>query len=241
MNNLPYEVEPDDPNAPPIGLIVLQTDETIEQEMRWYFADHPSPIYVSRIRSDAHVNCGSLSAMQQGLALAADLLPKARPYPVVGYGCTSASSVIGSDQVESLVRKTCKVATVTNPLRAAVACARHWGISRLALLSPYIEEVSRPLRQSFARQGICTDLFASFGEDEEAKVVRISGKSVVEAASRLGKDTSVEGVFISCTNLRTYAAIPEIEALIGKPVLSSNQSLAWHMKRLAVAGSDEAP
>jgi maleate isomerase len=235
MKYLPYELDPDNPAAPPMGLIVLQTDETIEQEMRQYFLGHPSPIYVTRIRSGAQVNHETLSAMETDLAAAADLLPKARPFPVVGYGCTSASSVIGSERVEQLVQSACKVSTVTNPLRAAAACAQDHGISKLALLSPYIEEVSRPLRRAFANEGISTDLFASFGESEEAKVVRISTRSLIEAASSLGSDSSVEGVFISCTNLRTYAAIPQIQDIIGKPVLSSNQSLAWHMRRLCGA------
>ena len=39
---LPYEVDPDDPKSPPMGIIVLQTDETIEPEFARYFADHPS-------------------------------------------------------------------------------------------------------------------------------------------------------------------------------------------------------
>ncbi|MEM8979799.1 MAG: Asp/Glu racemase [Pseudomonadota bacterium] len=232
-SRVPYELSEDDPSAPPIGLIVLQADETMELEFRHAFRDHPSPIFVTRIASSPEVTTQSLGAMQAGLAAAADLLPKARPYPVVGYGCTSASAVIGSESVEKLVQRTCDTAAVTNPLRAAIACARDRGLSKLALLSPYIEEVNVPLREGFAQSGISTDVFATFGEAEEAKVVRISTASVVEAASKLGADPNVEGVFLSCTNLRTLAAIPEIEARIGKPVLSSNQSLAWHIKRLS--------
>ncbi len=232
MTTLPYSIEPDDPRICPMGLIVLQTDETIEPEFRTLFAQDPSPIYVTRIPSGANVNTDTLAQMQQDLPAAADLLPKARPYRVVGYGCTSASSVIGSDPVERLVKQTCNTASVTNPLKAAAACAADHGVVRFALLSPYIEEVNTPLRQAFAKYGISMDVFGTFGESEEAKVVRISTVSVVEAAVRLGSDDAVDAVFLSCTNLRTLKAIPKIEARIGKPVLSSNQSLAWHMKRL---------
>ncbi len=235
MSTLPYTLDPDDPSAVPMGLIVLQTDETIEPEFRSLFIDDKSPLYVSRIPSGAEVNTGTLAQMETDLPAAADLLPKARPYRVVGYGCTSASSVIGSDRVEQMVMQTCNTATVTNPLRAASACARHLGVSKFALLSPYIEEVNTPLRRAFAEQGIAMDVFGTFGESEEAKVVRISTDSVVDAAVRLGRDSTVDAVFLSCTNLRTLTAIPRIEAQIGKPVLSSNQSLAWHMKQLNVS------
>lgn len=237
MANVPYELDPDDPAAPPLGLIVLQTDETIEADFRHYFSANPSPIFVSRIPSGHEVSTETLSAMQADLANAAYLLPKSRRYPVVGYGCTSASSVIGSEEVERLVQRTCEVDVVTNPLRAAIACAANHGISKLAVLSPYVEEVNEPLRAGFAKGGVATDVFATFGEPEEEKVVRISKSSIVDAAVKLGSDSAVEGLFLSCTNLRTLDAIPEIEKEIGKPVLSSTQSLAWHMKALVAANS----
>jgi len=235
MSHLPYRLDADDPAAPPIGLIVLQADETLEPEMRQYFRDHPSPVYVSRIASAPEVTRDDLAAMAPGLSQAADLLPKARAFAAVGYGCTSASAVIGSQKVEALVRQSCATAHVTDPLRAATACAAHLGVSRFALLSPYIAEVSAPLRAAFARAGISTEVFGSFGEAQEAKVARISQGSIIEAATALGSDPNVDAVFISCTNLKTRTAIPEIRERLGKPVLSSNQSLAWHTQRLALA------
>lgn len=235
MNTLDCTFDDDDPNAQPMGLIVLQTDETLEPEFSAAFGDHPSPIYVSRIASAKTVSTDTLGEMEHLLPAAADLLPKARPYRVVGYGCTSASSLIGSEQVEKLVQRTCDTAFVTNPLRAALACAKELGLSKLALLSPYIEEVNDPLRRAFATGGVSMDVFGTFAQAEEAKVVRISIQSIVEAACKLGADPGVEGVFLSCTNLRTRDAIPQISAAIEKPVLSSNQSLAWHMRRLNAA------
>lgn len=232
MSYLSYTLDKDDPAASPMGLIVLQTDETIEPEFNAYFADRSCPIYVSRIPSGAEVTTDMLANMEKALPAAADLLPKVRPYKVVGYGCTSASSVIGSTLVERMVQKTCHAAVVTNPLRAASACAAHLGVSKFALLSPYVEEVNEPLRQAFAENGVSMDVFGSFGEAEESKVVRISRRSVVDAALKLGANPLVEAVFISCTNLRTFDAIPEIEKSLNKPVLSSNQSLAWHMRQL---------
>ncbi|MEW2916994.1 aspartate/glutamate racemase family protein [Ruegeria sp. ANG10] len=235
MSYLPYTLDADDPAASPMGLIVLQTDETIEPEFNAYFADRTCPIYVSRIPSGTEVTTDTLAQMERALPAAADLLPKIRPYKVVGYGCTSASSVIGSEQVERMVQETCNTAVVTNPLRAASACAAHLGVSKFALLSPYIEDVNEPLRRAFAENGVSMDVFGSFGEAEESKVVRISRRSVVDAALKLGADSSVEAIFLSCTNLRTFDAIPEIQERLGKPVLSSNQSLAWHMRELNLA------
>ena len=235
MTYVPYTLDEDDPQAPPLGLIVLQVDETIEPEFSKIFSGRKSPLYVTRIPSGIEVTPESLAEMEEALPAAAGLLPSARPFRVVGYGCTSASSVIGSERVEELVKQSCNTKEVTNPLRAATACAADLGVSRFALLSPYIEEVNAPLRAAFSENGITMDVFGTFGQAEEAKVARISVQSVIEAATELGSDPSVDAVFISCTNLRTIEAIPEIRKRIGKPVLSSNQSLAWHMGRLNLA------
>lgn len=235
MKQFPYQLTEDDRRAPPMGLIVLQSDETLEPDFHHYFSSHTSALYVSRIPSSASVTKETLAAMEHDLPQASRLLPNARTYAVVGYGCTSASCVIGSDRVAELVRQGCDTAAVTNPLRATSAVAAHLGVSKLALVSPYIEEVNAPLRSAFAELGLSTDVFGSFEQSDEAAVVRISPASVVDAAIALGADPAVEAVFLSCTNLRTLKAIPQIEAALQKPVLSSNQAMALHMKWLCAA------
>lgn len=233
MKNCSYALDQDDPATAPYGLIALQSDETIESEFSRYFSDHLRPLYVSRVQSSEDVTNETLAAMEQALPAAVSLLPSARTYSVVAYGCTSGSSVVGSDTVERLVRQNCDTHDVTNPLRATIACAADKSVSRFALLSPYIEEVNTSLRTAFAESGLSTDVFGTFGVKEEAKVVRISAQSVIDAAIKLGADPKVEAVFISCTNLRTIEVLAPIAKRIGKPVLSSNQALAWHMRHLA--------
>lgn len=232
MTALPYELTPDVPESAPMGLIVLSVDETLELEFRQDFATSPASIYVSRIHSATEVSTESLGAMDSQLAAAADLLPKTRHYPVVAYGCTSASAVIGSDRIEQIVKSTCDVAMVTNPLRAAIAQAEAAQVSRFALLSPYVEEVNVPLRAAFAKAGLTTDVFGTFAEPSEAKVARISDASILDAALRLGADPNVEALFLSCTNLRTRQVLPQIRERLKKPVFSSNQCLSWHMQQV---------
>ena len=122
---------------------------------------------------------------------------------------------------------------MTNPLLAATEYAKHIGVTKLALLSPYIEEVNTPLRKAFETNGLSTEAFGTFGEGKEEKVARISERSTIEAAITLGQKESVEAVFISCTNLKTFNCLDKIASEINKPVFSSNQSLAWHMKKLS--------
>jgi maleate isomerase len=74
---------------------------------------------------------------------------------------------------------------------------------------------------------------SSFNQSDDFTVARISSASILNAILAIGARREVDGIFVSCTSLRTLKIIPEAEARIGKPVISSNQALAWHLLRLA--------
>ena len=228
-----FHLSSNENSPPPMGLIVLQVDETIEGEFREAFRTSKNQIFVTRIPSGLEVTAKTLSSMEDHISASAKLLPQSREFSVIGYGCTSASAIIGSEKISDLIKSGCSTREVTNPLLAATEYAKHLGVTKLALLSPYIEEVNTPLRKAFEINGLSTEAFGTFGEGQEEKVARISESSTIGAAITLGQDPSTEAVFISCTNLRTFNCLGKIANKIDKPVFSSNQSLAWHMKKLS--------
>jgi maleate isomerase len=218
--------------APALGLIVLQPDETLEGEMR-VMLPLETALYVSRVPSADAVSSETLATMALHLQGSAALFPKAAQFASIGYGCTSGSAEIGSDRIAGFIRGGATTAHVTNPLSALIAACQHLGIARLALLSPYVAEVSAKLCDALAASGIETPVFGSFDEAEEAKVVRIDGPSIIAAATDLAHQGGVDAIFLSCTNLRTLSVIDAIEDVTGLPCLSSNQVLAWHMANAA--------
>lgn len=222
-----------------MGLVVLQTDETIEHDFKRIYADLNVDLYVTRVPSGADVTGDTLASMSDHLPTAAGLLPGALHFDIVGYGCTSGSAVIGADKVENLVKSACSTRQVTNPLNSLVDQCRARGVHNIGLLSPYTSSVSQTLRDVLQGIGIATPVFGSFDEAEEAKVAKISPASIRDAAIDIGRSPLVDCVFLSCTNLRTLDVIPEIESELGKPVFSSNQVLAWNMARLAGIQTDQ--
>jgi maleate isomerase len=234
VTDIPYEMGPRIGTRATLGLIVLQSDETIEQDFRRLFPEDDIAIYASRVPSGLEVSPDTLAEMAENLPASSDLFPKSISFDVVGYGCTSGTAVIGADQVASLVKSRCETPHVTNPLTSLIAQCRAKNVTRLALVSPYVESVSQTMRDRLSEAGIETPIFGSFGVAEEAKVARIAQASIEAAAINLAKGTDVDAVFLSCTNLRTLEAIPNIEAALGIPVFSSNQALAWHMSTLAM-------
>lgn len=212
-----------------LGLIVLQTDETLEYDLRRILPGEGVALYTSRVASAPDVSTKTLAQMEQALPTAAGLLPPAIDFDAVGYGCTSGSAIIGAPRIAALIRSNCRTAIVTDPLTALIAACSKLSISRLAFLSPYVEDVSARLRRCLADADISTPHFGSFDEAMETNVARIDGPSVVAAAIDLYRRGESDAVFLSCTNLQSLDVITEIEAVCDCPVLSSNLVLGWHM------------
>jgi maleate isomerase len=74
---------------------------------------------------------------------------------------------------------------------------------------------------------------ASFHLEGDPDMNRISPACLIEHGRTLGAAADVDALFLSCTGVRTRQVIAPLEHLLGKPVLSSNQALAWEMLRLA--------
>lgn len=226
----PYTLAPEDTHR--LGLIVLQSDETIEADFRRLMPAEVT-LFVSRVPSGTDVTPESLQAMANNMTGAAALFPRGMVLSSVGYGCTSGTAQIGAGRVHDLIRQGVEADAVTDPVSALIDSCQSRGIARLAFLSPYIEAVSARLRDTLAASGIETPVFGSFDEANEARVVRITWASIIAAAERLVDGADVDALFLSCTNLRTLDVIAPLEARLGMPVLSSNLVLAGHMAKLA--------
>ncbi|MBY4891623.1 Asp/Glu racemase [Rhodobacteraceae bacterium N5(2021)] len=240
MTHLPYALTEDRP--PQLGMVVLQSDETLEADLGRLLPQR-AELLVTRIPSSDTVSCDSLGEMARDLTAAASLLPRGAKLAVVGFGCTSGTAQIGAGRIAQLTRAGVETQAVTDPVSALIAACRQLGLSRLALVSPYVEEVSTRLMDVLAEAGIEIAAFASFNEANEARVVRIAPGAIVDAARATVAQAPCDAVFLSCTNLRTLDVIAPIEAELGLPVLSSNLVLAWHMAHLAglkAAGIDAA-
>ncbi|GAA0786084.1 Asp/Glu racemase [Roseibium denhamense] len=215
------------------GLIVLQADETMENEFRTLFDLKGVTLNHARIPSAPDVTPDTLMRMKEQLTGTAALLPSARPLDVIGYGCTSASTIIGSDTVAAAVQKAHPTAKVTNPAAAVIAALQKLKVKKIGVVTPYIAEVSKAVVTLLENNGFTADKVGSFGQSEEAVVARIAADSVEAAICSVGDAPDIEAVFASCTNLRTFPIIEACEAKLGKPVISSNSALAWHMMQLA--------
>ena len=216
-----------------IGLLVLESDQTMEWEFR-ALTDLPGvSVYHARLANDVTVTPETLGRMEQELPIAAGLLPGYMGLNAIGYGCTSGATIIGEARVADIFETLHPGIPSTNPLTAAKTALQALGVKRLGLLTPYSPEVTQAMQDRFNETGIAVTVVGSFYEESDLVVGKIDSSSILKAAITIGQSPDVDGVFISCTSLRAASIIEKAERTLGKPVTASNHALAWHLLRLA--------
>ena len=216
-----------------IGLLVLESDQTIEWEMRLMTHLSGVSMYHSRLANDVVVTPETLAKMETELPISAKLLPDYLALNAIGYGCTSGSTIIGEDRVADILDAIHPGVPSSNPLTAAKAALSVLGVKTLGLVTPYTPDVTQAMQDRFEEAGIQIEAVGSFYENSDEIVGRIDPSSILEAAIAIGSSDRVDGVFISCTSLRAAGIVHRAEALLKKPVTASNHALAWHLLRLA--------
>lgn len=148
----------------------------------------------------------------------------------VTYACTSGSfvnGVAGAGRISAaMVRGGAPRATTTS--EALLEALEYLGVSRVAVATPYVPELTERLEAFLQEAGRSVASTGSLGLDGDIwKVPYAETARLVREA-----DTpDAEVIFVSCTNLPTYDLIAPLEQELGKPVLSANQVTAWSALR----------
>ena len=231
---LPYEIDPNFKKTPSIGLIVLATDYTIEAEFRLILQKFPTVrLYHSRIANSDSITPDSLADMASRIANCASTLTPGSEIDVIAYGCTSATVTIGEEEVFRLIKSAKPGSLVTTPITAAFAAFRAFGVKRIGLLTPYIEQVNKSIIRCIQQGGFDVPILGTFEEERDSVVSRISKDSIENAVWEITQASDLDAVFVSCTSIQMVDFCGQLEKDIGLPITSSNHAIAWHTLRLA--------
>ena len=220
------------PGAHRIGLIALASDHATERDFMNMRPGDEVVIYTSRVRSVNPCTVANLRAMAPLLTEAASLiLPESR-LDVMAYSCTSGSVVIGHDAVvESIHAARPGIACVT-PLAAALAGLERLGVTRVAVLTPYIDEVNATIACHIEDQGVEIAAFTSFHMADDMQMANLPPEAIYQAALEADR-ADAEALFISCTAIRACDVVERIESALGKPVVTAIQAMFWQALRYA--------
>jgi len=205
------------------GLIALATDLTIEGDAARLMPEG-TQLHVTRIAFENPITAENLRRTGPRLREAAELIVPGVDLEGLIFGCSSASAVLGAG-IDALVGDR---APLTTPMSAALRGFRALGASRVALMTPYLPDTTDIVGDCFEAGGVQVVSRRSMGHEDDRTIGLLSGEAVVEAALR-ADHPEAEALFLSCTALPAVPVLVQIEADLGKPVLSSNQVLFWAM------------
>lgn len=229
----------DQTSATRIG-IVSPFDMELDREL-WQWVDDSVSLHITRTRfEDGPVSLAlaEVVADDAEMTRATRSLIAARP-GVVAYICTSGSFV-GGLAGERRTREVMTAAGAPQALTTSGALLDALGVldaHRVAIAAPYVEEVGERLLAFLRDAGHEPVSLVSLGLSGD--IPSVTGDRVIQMAVDADRPDA-DAVFLSCTNLRTFDVLEEIETRLGKPVLTANQVTLWAALRLIGAPASAA-
>lgn len=214
--------------------IVAPYDFALDREL-WRWAPDDVSLYLTRmpyvplaatIEMAIHISEPPLVARSAIDVLAVSPL-------VTAYACTSGSFIgglIGEAALVAAMEDAGAPAAVTTS-GALLIALRQLGITRIAAVTPYTEDLTKGLSAFLAEADI--EVVATAGLGLTSEIWTVPYETTADLV-RATDSSEAEAVFISCTNLPTYDMIAPLEQELGKPVLTANQVTMW--SALTIAG-----
>lgn len=214
-----------------LGFVLLAMEQTIESDL-FRMAPEGVGVHVTRVPMSDSVNVGTLRAMAGGLRRAAEVLLPSLELDVVCYGCTSGSIVIGEETVEAELAAGSGARRVTTLVGGVVEGLRVLRARRLSVVTPYVAGINELEATYLRRQGFQVDALAGLEIELDQDIARVRPEFLLDFAEQAVHPDS-DAVFISCGALRSIDIVNDLEARVGRPVVTSNQAMMWSCLRNA--------
>lgn len=184
-------------------------------------------------RVDALLDLGSAQRLAEGAQQLAEHHPDA-----VMWACTSGSFVFGWDGAHEQVARLGEAAgrPVSSTSIAFVEAVSALGLDRVAVAASYPEDVAVHFVEFLRRGGAEVVAFGSHGIYTAAEVGLLS-KDAVVAMVQQADTPQAQAVLVPDTAMHSLLWLDDLEAAVGKPVLTANQVTVWQGLRIAGAAT----
>ena len=223
------------PGAHRIGLVVLSNDYATERDFIRLMPGPEVALFTTRVENTPECTVETLRMMAPHIETAAGLIIPHGRLDVMVYACTSGTVVMGYERICELVRGARAGIPVVTPITASLAALDRFGARKLAVLTPYVDDVNAMIAEHLKAQGRDVVAFSSFGIEDNEVMAALPPGAILEAALEADRPEA-EALFISCTAIRAVEAVERIEAALGRPVITANQALIWQALRWAGYG-----
>ncbi len=152
------------------------------------------------------------------------------------YACSSGSFVGGVAGEQALVA-TMVAAGARRAITssgATVEALRAAGVERVAVASPYTRPLTQALADFLEEAGFGVPAVRYLGLS--AGIAAVSRRTIADLV-REAAHPRADAVFVSCTSLRTFGLVADLEADVGAPVFTANQVSLWSAIRATRPGA----
>ncbi|WP_176561126.1 maleate cis-trans isomerase family protein [Mycobacterium neglectum] len=186
------------------------------------------PVVITSVGEDAHrvdalLDLGSVERLADGVVKLAEAQPEA-----VMWACTSGSFVFGPAGARDQAAKVAAAAGVpaSSTSIAFVDALRHLGIRRVAVAASYPEDVAAHFVRFLSADGVDVVAMGSHGIVTAAEVGTLEPAQVLDMVIA-ADHADAQAVLVPDTAMHTLTIIDQLEAAVGKPVLTANQVTVW--------------
>ena len=206
-----------------VGLLVPSSNTSMEREFTEMIKKAETDITLHTARMPLQkTTIDTLLRMRSHATDAAERLAHAA-VDVICYGCTSGSLIHGLEYGQGIsreIQQNTGIPTVTTS-EAILKASQHLGLTSLSILTPYTEDINQKEVAFLEAAGIKVRSINGLGIVDNLEIGRYNPENLIKFVHENAYKPE-EGVFISCTNLRTLEAIPVLESEFKAPVFSSN-------------------
>jgi len=214
-----------------IGFVLLATEQTIQDDMYRLFPPGVG-LHFTRAPIPDSITEATLQAQVHALAPAAATLLPDGSLDLICYACTSGSLVIGEDRVCAALRQGAPNAICTTLITGVMRALRAVGARRIAVATPYLDEINQREAEYMQAAGFDITNIQGLNIEKDSDMIRLRPEFIADYAASV--DTpDADALFISCGALRSLDVVDALEQRLGKPVICSNQAMAWDVLRQA--------
>jgi maleate isomerase len=208
-----------------IGLLVPSVNTVVEPEFNRLVPEGIG-VYAARMRN-RRSDVDDSKAMLQHVERASDELGSAH-VDVIAFACTASSFVEGVEgeiELRTRIERAggAKPVTTSGCVAAGLRCL---GVHRAVVATPYPDELNVLEKRFLEAEGIEVLTIDGMGIVEAFDIGTVTPQETYDFARQIWRDDA-DGLFISCTNLRTIDVLAQLETELGVPVVSSNSATCW--------------
>jgi len=217
-----------------IGALVPSSNTVMENDLHKALPKSRYTVHTARMYLEETTSAAEREMVDEYAPAAAQQLGTLYPHLLI-FGCTSAGSLGGPSYDREICQQLGELAGCPGMgvISSVAEALNRRELRRLAIITPYVEELTHSVGQSLEEQGFEVVAAHGMGIDVNFDLARPSPADIVAFARESLNGVEAEGVFVSCTNFRAFEALQLLEEELSLPVVTSNSAVLEAVELLA--------